>query len=317
MRKNLKELVRSFEGKKLLLLSHRKPDIDSVVSVFVLKELLPSATVAFTPEKDESAKELINFLGLDFIDVNSADVKKFDGIILVDTSSSVLAPWAKDGKVVLLIDHHQSQGRDIRGEVEFIDEKACATSEIIGLLLKESGLLPEISRKAALALCCGIVFDSARFKSARKETFGILAELMERAGESYEKIRSLAEPRKKRDEQIAILRGFQRTEMYEMGGYIIATSNVGSNASDVASFLAEIADVSFVAEFKEKENETRLSARASNDFPLPLNEVLANAAEKIGGKGGGHKKAAGLSAKNKKPSDALKACIETLKEMFS
>lgn len=314
MRKNLNEILSDLRRKKLLLTSHRKPDIDSVASLFLLKELLPTATVALTVEKDESAKKLIAFLGLLCEDINTVDVKKYDGLVVIDTSSTTLAPCAKEANVILLIDHHQAQGRDIRAEIEIIDESAVATSEIIALLICESNLLESISKKAAFALCCGIVFDSARFKSGRKKTFEIVAELMERAGENYEKIREYAEPAKRRDEQLAVLRGFQRTEIYEVNGHIVATSTVGSNASDTASLLAEVAHVSFVAEFREKENETRLSARASKEFPFPLNEILAKAAERIGGNGGGHKKAAGLSVKNKKPADALKACIESLKE---
>ncbi|MEM4165903.1 MAG: DHH family phosphoesterase [Candidatus Bilamarchaeaceae archaeon] len=317
MRKNLNEIIAYLRDKKILLTSHRKPDIDSVVSLFVLKELLPNAVIALTSEKDESAKNLIDYLGLEFEDLNKINLSDFDGLVVADTSSTTLVPIAKEAKIFLLIDHHQAEGRDIKADFEIIDSQATATSEIIAILLEDAGMLDKISKKAIFALCCGIVFDSARFKSARAQTFKILSKLMELAEESYEKIREYAEPPRKRDEQLAILRGFQRLEIYEIDGYVIATSNVGSNASDTASFLAEVAHVSFVAEFKEKENETRLSARAAHTFPVPLNEIAARAADKIGGKGGGHKKAAGLSVKNKKPSEVLKACLDVLKEVFS
>jgi len=314
MRKNLREVLSLLEGKKIVLTSHRKPDIDSVASLFAFKELLPGAVVAVTEEKDESAAHLLDFLGMDVRNISEIDLSSYDGLIVLDTSSTVLVPAAKKAKVLLTVDHHQAQGRDVKAEIEIIDENAPATSEIIGLLLQESGLLDKISKKAAFALACGIVFDTARFKSARKETFAVLGMLMERAGVDYEQIRNYAEPEKKRDERLALLRAFQRVEIYEADGYIVATSSVSSNASDAAAMLAEAAHVAFVAEWKEKEKETRLSARASKEFPFALNEIAAKAAEKLGGKGGGHKKAAGLSAKNKKPEEVLKACLEILKE---
>lgn len=313
MRNDLKDIIASLKEKRLVITSHRKPDIDSISSVFVFKELLPQSTIALTIEKDESAKKLMDYLGFSASDINSIDLSQYDGLIVLDTSSTVLVPAAKHARVFLLIDHHQPQGRDIKADFEIIDEKAPATSEIIARLLDEDNALDQISKKAAFALACGIVFDTARFKSARKETFEILAKLMEKAGVSYEFIRSYAEPQKKRDEILAVLRGFQRVEIFESGNYIIATSSVGSSASEVATILAEVAHVAFVAEWKEQ--ETRVSARASNDFPFPLNEIAAAAAEELGGKGGGHKKAAGLSVKNKKPEEVLKACLRVLSNL--
>lgn len=313
-RKNLKEIISFLKGKRVLLTCHRKPDIDSIASLFVFSELLPGAAVAVTAEKDESARSLMEFLGMQAGGIEETDLSSFDGLVVLDTSSGVLAPAAKKARVLLLIDHHQAQGRDISADIEIIDENAPATSEIVGGLLCESGMLESISKKAAFALSCGIVFDTARFKSARKETFAVLARLMERAEADYEQIRNCAEPERKRDERLAILRGFQRTEIYETNGYIIATSNVGSGAGEVATMLAEAAHAAFVAEWKEMEKETRISARAGKEFKLPLNEIAANAAEKLGGKGGGHRKAAGLSVKNRKPEEVLKACLEALKE---
>jgi len=317
MRKDLKEIIASLKEKRLIITSHRKPDIDSISSVFVFKELLPKATIALTKEKDESAKKLMDYLGISASDINEIDLSQYDGLVVLDTSSTVLVPAAKGAKVFLLIDHHQPQGRDVKADFEILDEKAPATSEIIAHLLDKDNALGQISEKAAFALACGIVFDTARFKSARKETFEILAKLMEKARVDYEFIRRYAEPQKKRDEILAILRGFQRVEIFESGNYIIATSSVGSSASEVATILAEVAHVAFVAEWKEQEKETRLSARACNDFPFPLNEIAAAAAEELGGKGGGHKKAAGLSVKNKKPEEVLKACLRAFSNRSS
>jgi nanoRNase/pAp phosphatase (c-di-AMP/oligoRNAs hydrolase) len=177
-----------------------------------------------------------------------------------------------------------------------------------------AALFKSISKKAAFALACGIVSDTARFKSAKKETFAILAKLMEKSGASYAEIMKFAEADKKKAERIALLKGFQRVKFTDWDRYLIATTEVGSHGSDVASMLAEAAHVAFVADWKDEARETRVSARASKDFPVPLNEILSKVAKDLGGNGGGHPKAAGCSVPGKKPDEVLKKCIDAVKE---
>ena len=174
----------------------------------------------------------------------------------------------------------------------------------------------DVSQKAAFALSCGIISDTASFKSSRKETFLTLGKLMEISGAGYEEILKYSEYDKKKDERIAILKGFQRTEFFEAGRYLLAISRVGSHGSDVASYLAEVAHASFVGDYKEKYDETRVSARASKDFPVALNEVLSKVGKELGGRGGGHRKAAGCSVKGKQLDEVLKKCIEITKGML-
>ncbi|MFH1221522.1 MAG: DHHA1 domain-containing protein [Candidatus Micrarchaeota archaeon] len=309
MKEKLPELLARLRDKKLVLTTHRKADTDGITCLYALKELLPTAVVALTQEKDEGARQLMEHLHFEAKNIDDLKPADYDGLVVVDTSSTVLVPAAPKWKVLLVIDHHQAQGRDIIGEYNVIDSKAVATAEILGRQLGG-----KLSQKAAFALACGIVFDSARFKSARKETFAVLAKLMRKAKTSYDVIRSFAEPEKTRSERLAILNGFQRVELYEIGPYMVVTSNVGSNGSDVASALAEAAHAAFVADWKEDLKETRLSARAAREFPLQLNEICAAAAKQLGGNGGGHAKAAGLSVKGKKPDEVLKACIEATTE---
>jgi len=310
-RKALPEILDELGEKRIVITAHRKADIDAVASIFAINEKLDDAVIAVSEETDEGAENLLAHLGVPVTDLEALNPEHYDGLVLLDTSTSVLVPSAKNWKVVLVIDHHQPEGRDIEGEYNIIEPDVPSTSEIIA-----NGLDFNVSAKAAFALSCGIVSDTARFKSARKETFLTLGKLMEISGSTYEEILKYSDYEKKKDERIAILKGFQRTQFFEAGWYLLATSQVGSHGSDVASFLAEVAHASFVGDYKEREDETRISSRASKEFPVALNEVMSKVGKELGGEGGGHKKAAGCSIKGQRVDETLQKCVEITREML-
>jgi len=311
MSKKLPEILDELNEKRVVITAHRKADIDAVASIFAINDKLDDALIAVSEETDEGAEALLAHLGVPLTDLEALNPSHYDGLVLLDTSTTVLVPAAKGWKVLLVIDHHQPEGRDIEGEYNIIRPDSPSTAEIIA-----NELDFDLSPKAAFALCCGIVSDTARFKSARKETFITLGKLMEICGSTYEEILKYSEYSREKDERIAILKGFQRTEYFEAGRYLLATSRVGSHSSDVAGYLAEVAHASFVGDYKERDDETRLSARASKEFPVPLNEVLSKVGKELGGEGGGHKKAAGCSVKGDKTEEVLRKCIEITKEML-
>ncbi len=132
---------------------------------------------------------------------------------------------------------------------------------------------------------------------------------MEIAGGSYSEMLGYAEPEFDSDVKIAVLKAMQRVKFVYSAGYVVATSEVGMSESDSASLISEAADVAFVANWKDAEKETRISARARKNVIVPLHEVMAAVAKEVGGAGGGHAKAAGASLKCH--SDvALAKCVE-------
>jgi nanoRNase/pAp phosphatase (c-di-AMP/oligoRNAs hydrolase) len=226
--------------------------------------------------------------------------------VAVDTSTYVLAPAARGWKVLCIIDHHRPESRDMKGELEIMDPESPSSAEIVANLLDEK----DIGKEAAFALSVGIIADGARFKSARAGTFLTLGRLMEKAGAPYHELLAYAEPAPKDETKIALLTAMKRVEFIYAAGYVIATSEVGSNESDAASLITEAADVAFVAKWKAEEKETRISARASKEVTVPLNTVMDEVGKSLGGSGGGHNKAAGASAKAH-TKETLKKCVET------
>ena len=241
-----------------------------------------------------------------------ADMKKndFSGLIVVDTSAYTLIPAAKGWKILCIIDHHRPEGKDMKAELEILDPSSPSSAEIVANLIEDCGKEKEISSDVAFALSIGIIADGARFKTARTNTFATLARMMAKSGAEYKELLTFAEPEPDYDSKIAMLKAMQRIEYVYTGGYMVATSEVGSNESDAASLIVEAADVAFVAKWKDKEKETRISARARGAVKIPLNEVMGKVAKDVGGAGGGHAKAAGASLPGIHTDEALKKCVE-------
>jgi nanoRNase/pAp phosphatase (c-di-AMP/oligoRNAs hydrolase) len=305
-REAFQAFLSNHKGSRLVIAAHSRADVDSLSSAYALSHLFPKSVIATSEEMTDGAKMLAEKLGITMADLGSLERKDYDGLIAVDTSTYVLAPAAKGWKILCVIDHHRSEGRDMKGELEIIDSESPSAAEIIANLIGEK----ELTKKAAFALSVGIIADGARFKSARAETFQTLGWLMEKAEAPYHELLEYAEPAPKDDTKIALLSAMKRIEFVYAAGYVIATTEVGSNEADAASLIAEAADVAFVAKWKDKEKETRISARAAKTVKVPLNKVMDEVAKSLGGAGGGHNKAAGASLKAH-TKEALAKCVET------
>jgi len=302
------EFLGSHGKKKLVITTHGKADVDGLASAFAMSKMLPDSIIAISDVLNEGATQLAEKLGIETKLLKFIDKKDYDGMVLVDTSSSTLIPEAKDWDLLLIIDHHQDQGRDLTAEFTIIDSESPSTAEIIAPFLEE------VPHDVAFALSVAIIADGARFKSARANSFRTLADLMDKSGAEYKEMLAIAEPEMKAEAKIAILKAFSRVQTVFAGGYIIATSEVGSNESDSAALISEAADVAFVASWKDKEQESRISARARKHVHIPLNEVLAQVGKELGGAGGGHAKAAGASVKAH-TDEVLQTCIDVFIRM--
>lgn len=298
------EFLAKYGKKKLAIATHNRADVDGLSSAFALSRHLPGSVICSSEEPGEGAGMLAEKLGIEVKQIGSLAKKDFDGLVVVDTSAYTLLPEARGWKILLILDHHRVDGRDMKGEFEIIDETAPSAAEIT------ANILTRIDRESAFGLAVGIISDAARFKSARANTFETLARLMKEWKLDYAELLSYAEPEPREEAKIAMIKAMQRVQFVYGGGYLVATSEVGSNESDAASLIADAADVAFVAKWKDAEKETRISARARPSVKIPLNKVMGEVAKAFGGAGGGHAKAAGGSLKLH-TEEALKECVET------
>lgn len=302
--KTFSAFLSKYGQRKVAIATHSRADVDALSSAFALSKNIPESVICTSEEMTEGARMLANKLGISVKDLSTVDKGQYAGLAVVDTSAYTLVPLARGWDIICIIDHHRSEGRDMKGEFEMIETDSPSAAEIV------ANLVPKIDRESAFALSVGIIADGARFKSARAETFETLARLMKVANADYQELLAIAEPDPKDEAKIAMLSAMKRLEFVYAGGYLIATTEVGSNESDAASLISDAADVAFVAKWKDSENETRISARARKSVKVPLNKVMAEAAKAVGGAGGGHSKAAGAAMKTH-TAEALKTCVET------
>jgi bifunctional oligoribonuclease and PAP phosphatase NrnA len=297
------DFLAKYKDSRVAIAAHSRADVDALSSAYALSLIFPNSVICTTEEMTEGAKMLAEKLGISPADLSKLKSKDYEGLIIVDTSTYVLLPAAKGWKILCIIDHHRSEGRDMKGELEIVDPDSPSTAEII------ANMVGPFTDDAAFALSVGIIADGARFKSARARTFSTLGRLMEDAKLHYPELLKYAEPDPKDEMKIALLSAMKRVEFIYAGGYIIATSEVGSNESDAASLIAEAADVAFVAKWKDAEKMTRISARAAKSVKIPLNQVLDEVGKSLGGAGGGHQKAAGAAVKAH-TKEALQKCVD-------
>jgi nanoRNase/pAp phosphatase (c-di-AMP/oligoRNAs hydrolase) len=303
LRETFAEFWKKYREKKIAIATHNRADVDALSSAYALSKAFPYSIICTSEEMSEGAKMLAEKLDVHPAELSTLKKEEFEGLVVVDTSAYTLVPQAKGWKILCIVDHHRKEGRDIKGDYEVIDEAAPSAAEIV------AEICPTIDKDSAFGLCVGIIADGARFKSARANTFNVLHNMMHIAKADYSELLSYAEPEPKQEAKIAILSAMKRLNFVYAAGYIIATTEVGSNEADSASLISEAADVCFVAKWKDREKETRISSRARRSVKVPLNQVMAEVAKELGGAGGGHPKAAGAALKVH-TEEALKKCVE-------
>ena len=181
---NTKELQKLMDGAgKVLLISHRKPDADTLGSAIALgiwlKNLGKEVTLACV-DKPDPAFDFLPYIH-DFVD--SFELEKFDLVGLVDAGASYMTNFHLKyenlfkGEVPLLnIDHHASN--DNFGSVNIVDVQAASTKVIIYKLFRELGV--EINNEMATCLLAGIYGDTGGFMHSNtdKLVYEIAADLM-------------------------------------------------------------------------------------------------------------------------------------------
>ncbi len=243
-----------------------------------------------------------------------------DLAILVDTNSldqlgrvSGTLQQMKHGLIV--VDHHHPHPDTVKLASQMIvDESAAAAAEVVFQLFEASKEEPE--RVEATALMAALFVETKHFLLARESTFEVAAKLV-KAGADPRRLSGMLSSPMNRSERVARLRAAERSSVTILGNWIVVTSQLGSYQSSAArAFLSLGAHVAFVAgEVKEK---IRVNMRATEEFYEKTGTHLARdvaipLGKMLGGVGGGHPTAAGLTAMGA-VDDALIACMNRLRE---
>jgi nanoRNase/pAp phosphatase (c-di-AMP/oligoRNAs hydrolase) len=308
----------------IVLICHQNADPDAVCSAFALQALLhklapgTKATISCPEGISAPTRQLLENLGISTPDQNiPADA---DLAVLVDTNSlDQLGPASsailKMEHGLIVVDHHHPHPDTMKlARQMIVDESAAAAAEVVFQLFDASK--EELGRVEATALMAALFVETKHFLLARESTFEVAAKLV-KAGADPRRLSGMLSSPMNRSERVARLRAAERSSVTMLGSWIVVTSQLGSYQSSAArAFLTLGAHVAFVAgEVKEK---IRVNMRATEDFYQKTGAHLARdvaipLGKMLGGVGGGHPTAAGLTALGAL-DDVLIACVNRLRE---
>lgn len=177
----LKQAIQKAE--KILIISHRKPDPDTLGAAISLRIWLeklggnitlacvdvPCSAFSFLPHIDEY--------------VDNFRLADFDLVIIVDAGASYMTNFHlkyenlfKSGIPIVNIDHHASN--DFFGKINIVDPKAASTTMVLYRFFTHLGV--EIDAKMATCLLAGIYGDTGGFMHSNtdKEVYDVAAKLM-------------------------------------------------------------------------------------------------------------------------------------------
>lgn len=313
------EGLRNLLMKRVMIFCHHSADPDAVCSAYAVKSLADAlgsagASIILTGGASRISKQVIKALGIQTVE--EAPINEAEALIVLDTSSlSQLEKWgmeiASSGKPTVIIDHHTPRPETLRlASISIIDENSTSTCEIVYWIYRGLGIKPPT--KVARALLAGIAYDSKHFLIGSSRTFRAVSELLE-IEDALPYITALLGSGMDRSERMARLKAAQRMELREVGGWIIATSQVGSFQASVSRALLELgADIAMVA--GGKGGEVKMSLRSTERFNRETNihmgrDVAIPLGEELGGVGGGHPTSAGVKSKGE-AQEILKRALE-------
>lgn len=286
----------------IIIHRHVRPDPDAYGSQLGLKHYLelkfPQKSIYAVGEEEAS----LSFMGeMDEVD----DAQYQDALVIVcDTAN---APRISDeryqkGKNLLKIDHHPAT--DQYGDVNYVNDGASSTSEIIYDFINYFGDLELINGSVARVLYLGIVGDTGRFmfNNTTGHTMQVAAQLLEYPFDHMMELNKMAE----KDPKLLPFQGYvlQNFDLNEHGFCKVQITQdileryqiTPNEASLFVNTIADIRGLKIWVFAVDEGNDIRCRLRSKG---IVINDI-ANA---FGG--GGHPNASGVSVEDWEEFDAL------------
>lgn len=305
----------------VLVTTHANADPDAVASSILLKRLLQAlgletVDLAFPEGPSRLSRKIMSALGVQLQYMRKPARTVYRAAAVVDaTNGAQLSGFRKtvgEAELLLVIDHHMPPGElAAKADFSLIRDEPATTVLVCQAALDRPSLLDQALSTLALA---GILFDSRRFVRVTPDALRTVARLLELGG-NYALALSLLEEETPYAERVAKLKGALRSHVVNIGGFLVAISEIGSYEASVARALVSLgADVALVA--SSRDGECRLSIRASRSFlerarVSASGDIASSIAEVLGGEGGGHD-AAGNYKGHCTTSEALRVALLTL-----
>lgn len=174
-------IYRLKNSQSVLLATHVNPDGDAIGSLLAMGLAMESLKIEVKLFCQSPIPALYRFLPWSHrVCRFPGDIKKYDTAVILDcgeferVGDSVES--LKQIPMIINVDHHITNTHF--GNINFIDQYACATCEIVYQLLLKMGIM--ISRPMARCLYTGILTDtgSFRFSNTNRQAFEICEELV-------------------------------------------------------------------------------------------------------------------------------------------
>ncbi|MEM0475730.1 MAG: hypothetical protein QW343_02970, partial [Candidatus Norongarragalinales archaeon] len=171
------------------------------------------------------------------------------------------------------------------------------------------------SRVASLLLC-GIISDTAGFKSAGNATLRAANELVS-LGADYAECAALCRAKRDASEALAIIKCVASARIEKIGAksdVLVAVANSHSHELACAAALVELGcDYAFIA----NEREGKISGAKSGVARGNIGKIMEAAGRFFGssGSGGGHEKVGGALGEPARTNAALEECLALVKKI--
>ncbi len=240
-------------------------------------------------------------------------VDEFDLIVVVDTHSIEQIRVMENREAFIVIDHHERSASLIKSKHYFINSKASSNTQNILWLLG----FDEFSKLEKELIAVSIISDTFRFKRFDAKTSKDFSMLLESIDKEYEELLRLAFPKMDKENQLIMYNALKNSGYEYVGEYMLCYAITEEHTGEVATLMTSFADIAVV--FRENKGNTSMSIRCNEFFPFPLNKLAERVAKKLGGAGGGHKKAAGAYLKGNAEEvmgEVLKVIKKEIEEGF-
>jgi nanoRNase/pAp phosphatase (c-di-AMP/oligoRNAs hydrolase) len=299
----IQKLISLVHGKKVLFLSHVRPDLDTLASAMALTHFfLPhsQSTWGIVEPLNEFLQSQTAFFPIQPNEIES--LGKFDCVVCVDFRSPSQAGLLSEafrsysGKIIIIDHHSPSPAEFSRVDFRLIKPHSIAAAQLVtqmGQFMHAS-----FTKPVAGALAMGMITDSARFLVANTKTFSTFDFLLQKSGKSYEELLTRAVPVPFPSDRVAILHSLKHAKIISIGNYTLASVMLPHQTGFVASALIQLGhDIGVTASYSNDGlfASVRVSARAHSELGFDAMKVLLPFAQSHNATCGGHARAAQLN----------------------
>lgn len=298
------------KSRNVLVASHMNPDGDAIGALLATGMVLKAMNKQVRMYNESVIPAVYRFLPhVSAIEQWIDDVTSFDTVVILDCGTiervGMVSDRLKALPMIINIDHHVTNTRF--GHLQWIDENACATAEMIYQMI--NALPVAIDCAMATSIYTGILTDtgSFRFSNTNQSAFSVCAEMIARGANPYEvakhvygtyslgriKLLNLAL------DSLEISPNGKLSIMTLTQDMLKETRTQAEDIDGIINYARRIEDVEVAALIHELKANGRRSRDGSVDFHVSLRSDgmvdVSSIAARFGG--GGHAGAAGFSAR--------------------